>query len=314
MADLEAGLDFVDEDIEFISREQVLDRLSKTHTIVTELYRQINQRQQSSHAPRVALLGLPNAGKSSLINALTDTNVAIVNAQAGTTRDYVRARCELIHGEVDLVDTAGMELNTTLESNRSIHDSAQRHTQEQRNEADLILFCIDSQLTQEQKIEELRIAYEFAGENFDRNFGESDRQVRRFKPNVWVVWTKFDLFVSAVKQDTVKKLELSLPAFITSCWNTQGLDSLRLALDSWLIERDEESSSVAPMTAARCKESLAFALESLQAAESAAEENRGEEIVASEIRLSLEHLAQVAGQVYTDDVLDALFSRFCIGK
>ena len=315
LADLEAGLDFVDEDIEFISREQVLHRLSETVVSVTDLHRQINERQINSHAPRVALVGLPNAGKSSLLNALSKADAAIVNSKAGTTRDFVRVRCSIGHGEIDLIDTAGIESGASGDTlTVSVQKSAQRHTFEQRDEADLILYCIDSQLTDEIKLDQLQYASELA------------KQLRNVRPaalknnqyadtsSIWIVWTKVDASGSKVDRKSESQSLTRLPMFQTSCIASQGIASLQNKLEQWTESRDHEISSVAPMTATRCKESLESALESLKAAQTAADERLGDELVAGEIRLALEQLAQVAGQVYTDDVLDALFSRFCIGK
>ncbi len=315
LADLEAGLDFVDEDIEFISRDQVLERLAIAIDSVANLHRQINQRQTSSNAPRVALLGLPNAGKSSLVNALSKVDAAIVNSQAGTTRDFVRVRCRLGHGEVDLIDTAGIESgDRPTIAIGTVEQSAQRHTSEQRDEADLILYCIDSRLTNELKLDQLKCANELAKQRSLGVFSTKREELQQTESNVWIVWTKVDAAASKTEGESGRGATDWFPVFETSCHGCRGVEELQSCLDVWLLHRDHEISSVAPLTATRCKESLELALESLKTAQAASNEHLGDEIVAGEIRLALEQLAQVAGQVYTDDVLDALFSRFCIGK
>jgi tRNA modification GTPase len=328
LADLEAGLDFVDEDIEFISREQVIDRLGSAGEAVEDLLRQLEQRQRSEHPPRVALLGLPNAGKSSLVNAIANQNAAIVSDEAGTTRDFVRVRCTFPSGEIDLVDTAGIE-SSSEEGTRipEIDRLAQRRSMMQREEAELVLYCIDSSLNHAMRLEQLRVALlvlpgvddsDALSTELAKKLGKQADQAS-VADNVWIVWTKVER--ERVERERLANVPQRLPApfesmtsYATSSIERNLLQDLLDGLDRWLIHRDNELSAVAPMTATRCRESLRTALDALQAAYDAADQSTGDEIVASEIRLALEQLASVAGEVYTDDVLDSLFSRFCIGK
>ncbi|MEI8212617.1 MAG: GTPase, partial [Planctomycetota bacterium] len=140
LADLEAGLDFVDEDIEFVTSEHLQTRLVAAVEQVEMLHNQLDQRGGQTTAYQVAIVGKPNAGKSSLVNALTGRHVSITNAEAGTTRDYVRSRVTVGDLEIDLLDTAGME---------DIDDAtpraaAQSLTREQLEQADLALLCVAS--------------------------------------------------------------------------------------------------------------------------------------------------------------------------
>ncbi len=313
LADLEAGLDFVDEDIQFISREQVIDRLAEASQSVELLTRQLNERQSSKHPPKVALLGLPNAGKSSLANAIAQENAAITSDLAGTTRDFVRIRCSLAHGDIDLIDTAGIDASHVSRSRLTEIDRlAQSRTYEQRDEADLILYCIDSQLDEATKLEQLNQAISMR--IAPRNAPSIEDPRDAIASNVWIVWTKADAESHAsLRSSTLRQVE-HFPTFVTSSIELRHLERLLSSIDDWLLDRGSEISSVAPMTATRCKESLRSALESLNAAYQVADQIAGDEIVASELRIALEQLANVAGEVYTDDVLDSLFSRFCIGK
>jgi tRNA modification GTPase len=94
LADLEAELDFVDEDIEFVPRDQVLARLERAHDYLASLQSQSLERMRSTGRPRVVLAGLPNAGKSTLFNALVGRDAALVSAVQGTTRDYLSAELD----------------------------------------------------------------------------------------------------------------------------------------------------------------------------------------------------------------------------
>ncbi len=139
LADIEAGLDFVDEDIEFISPLEVQRRIESAAQQISLLLTQIQQRRTSQESARVALVGLPNAGKSSLLNAIVGRNVAIVNEQAGTTRDYLRVTPTLRHGIVEWIDTAGMEDVNYASRTASISSSAQAYRAEQLHKP--ILSC-----------------------------------------------------------------------------------------------------------------------------------------------------------------------------
>ncbi len=106
-ADIEAGLDFVDEDIEFVTSEDIEKRISGAIKEVKSTRDRIESRRANSIARTAVAMGLPNAGKSSLINRLLGKDISIVSPQAGTTRDYLRGR--LNQSDLDLVDTAGLE-------------------------------------------------------------------------------------------------------------------------------------------------------------------------------------------------------------
>ena len=109
MAELEAGLDFVEEDIEFIASDQIVSALREGLGQVQTIEQQIQQRGSDGQEFKVVLSGLPNAGKSSLFNALLESDQAIVTDVAGTTTDFVTANSEFEGIAVQLIDTAGLE-------------------------------------------------------------------------------------------------------------------------------------------------------------------------------------------------------------
>ena len=139
LAEVEAGLDFVEEDILFISQEQILAQLGDGKKSLDKVIQQISGRDVNGERPKVVLTGLPNSGKSSLFNRLTDTDQAIVTDIAGTTTDYISAISTLAQISIDLIDTAGFESATG-----EISASAQVHRDQQQAAADLTVLCIDS--------------------------------------------------------------------------------------------------------------------------------------------------------------------------
>ncbi len=282
LADIEAGLDFVDEDISFISPSQILSRLDHAIAVVNKLLQQMEARAAQTVELQVAIVGPPNAGKSSLINAMADRQVSIVSSEPGTTRDYVRLRMELDGAIVDVLDTAGLE---TLEG-QSPRALAQGFTLQQIANADLVLFCL---------------AVDDA---------ESDEwPIDRCRATTWLVRTKCDL--DACQRRLTQNYERE---FSVSTQHRSSVDRIVNELTHWAANKMATTNEVVPLTAARCRASLRNAIEALGHAKEATEQQHGDEVIASEIRLSLEEIGLVAGTVYTDDILDALFSRFCIGK
>jgi tRNA modification GTPase len=274
LAHLEAGLDFVDEDIEFMSAAELTDQLTAASQQVARLAERMRSRRDPADLPRVVLVGPPNAGKSSLFNALAGRDSAIVSPQAGTTRDYVTARLAIEGHELLLIDTAGEERGAAA---TSIAGQAQAAANRQQRAADITVRCFDTTLP---------VGCMSAAKYTD------DHQL--------LVWTKCD------RASPPESTGIS-----TSSHTGAGLDDLRRTIAARLAEL---SSGAVASTAARCGESLDRAATALVRATELAALQAGEELVAAEVRAALEGLGEVAGAVYTDDILDRVFSRFCIGK
>jgi tRNA modification GTPase len=286
LADLEAGLDFVEEDIEFVSREEVMRRLQHGIDVVRQLEEQADGRMLADDQLRVVLAGLPNAGKSTLFNALSKTDDALVSSVAGTTRDYLSAKVSCGDLSVELVDTAGLD-----ESESGVDGVAQQLGGGQVGEADLVLWCsaIDGQ-------EVDHAADELALDNLK---AKHDRVV--------VIKTRGDLLTETFGQTVEETL-------VVSAVGGEGLAELRELIADTLSERSQGERQFVGSTAARSRDSLRRSRESLQRAHEAADGRFGDELVAFETRSGIETLGEIVGTIYTDDLLDQIFSRFCIGK
>jgi tRNA modification GTPase len=279
LAHLEAGLDFAEEDIEFIGRDALRRQLVATREEVADLASRMSARSSTANEYRVVLYGRPNVGKSSLLNALAKSQQAIVSDVAGTTRDYVTATIDCGGVRCQFIDTAGR----TDAAADGIGMAAEGAAAQQSLAARLRLLCLDA----------------------TRQLDDWERaETGRLDPQRLIVRTKCD---AALENG-------SSPGMPTSSINGLGLGELKQAIADRLTQLAGVQGDVVAGTAARCRDSLDRALASLSAALAAVDQDVGEEFVAGEIRVALEELGRIAGAVYTDDILDRIFSRFCIGK
>jgi len=284
LADVEAGLDFVEEHLEFVSRQVVQDRVRQARRWVEQLAQHATSRLQHGERPRVVLAGLPNAGKSTLFNALAGNAAALVSAQAGTTRDFLEARIQCDGQEFDLIDTAGWEETTS-----AIGSDAQRQRAEQLSRAALMVWCCAADATPEER--------EIDAKCYESCASTSGLQVM----------TKVDCCgQDRPYGDSILRV---------SAQTGEGLDALRKAMAQRWRTTNTSVTAWLGTSAARCQESVQATLASLESAERAASDPViGDEIIAMELRTALDHLGRIVGAVYTDDLLDRIFSRFCIGK
>lgn len=297
LAELEAGLDFVEEDIEFISQEELTKQLTQANDGLQKVSQQILRRDLTVDSAKVVLFGLPNSGKSSLFNRLIGRDEAIVTDIEGTTTDFVSGQIELSGIKIELVDTAGYET-----SGDKIKTESQSHRQSQQEQAVVRLHCIDgSKSLGEWDLDQL-------GSNSHSGKDSSEELAH----GTIIVVTKSDLDCSNTLSEL--KRQSALPIVPTSSLNADGLDDLNEQICQSILSSHFGNHSVVGSTILRASQSLKQAEESVQFALEAVKSGLGEELVAAEIRRALDGLGQVAGTVYTDDILDLVFGRFCIGK
>jgi len=304
LADLEAGLDFVDEDIEFVHREQMLRRIEAALQLTQRLLQQSEQRMVSGIRPRVVLAGLPNAGKSTLFNRLLGEQRAIVSDQAGTTRDYLSAELSWDGLAIELVDTAGVDAHST-----GIAAQAESLRQLQVSRADLVVWCSS-----------------LVGSDEDAQLDESMYQEAVAQGRELLrVWTKIDAHRRAVgvsppsphrvtHQIESDSLEGLRPPLAISAVTGSGLDTLRSEVRHRFSLQAAHRGEWLATTAARSRDSLERCVTGLQLAQFAAQQNHGDELISIELRGALDALGEICGAIHTDDILDRIFSRFCIGK
>lgn len=284
---LEAGFDFSEEDIDFISHEDLCNQLLAAQDHLAALCRRAVGRDVESVMPQIVLFGPANSGKSSLWNAFgrrfpagnrnaEPENTALVSNIPGTTRDYLEQTLEIDGHRFLLVDTAGREED---ESQSMLSRSAWAKTSERVDQADIVLWCRELS----------------AGP-----FPEEDRPETGGR--VISVFTKGDLGPESVRTDSI----------ITSANSGMGLDELGRKIVAF--QMSHEPCEIVPTTAQRCRESLVTARAALATAIELAVHNRDDVLVATELRHAINQIGLITGQVCTEDLLDRIFSKFCIGK
>ncbi len=290
-AHLEAGLDFVEEDIEFITAAALTTQLRAIEAQLCRISSQLESRSHRSRTARVVLVGLPNSGKSSLFNALLGSSRSIVSPQAGTTRDAVAAHVQLGELQIELVDTAGLE-ELRESSPRGL---AQSVLHQRLRQADAAVLCVD--------------LHSFSLHNIPAGKWLEQQLVklRSTIPNVLLVGTKADLPHSATGDfDGGCSLSTQQPATI---------QRLRAKLQAALrTARQDLQSEALHATAIRCRDALGRAGRSISTALALVADGGQEEFVSAELRLAIDDLGAIIGEVHTEEILGQIFSRFCIGK
>lgn len=281
LADVEAGLDFTEEDLRFVDKEELLRRLAEALAHVTLVSKQLDQRVVSTRPFRAVLAGPPNAGKSSLFNALAGTSKALVSPEPGTTRDYLLCTLNIEGVQVELADTAGRQ-----EASDALEEQAQTLAGEQANLADLVLYCLES------------------GREFPKTYpfpvGEGGERATRFV----TIATKVDLCPLAEPEGQGETIATSAKTGI-------GLSNLRKLIAE--RARARAQSPLAP-SLSRCRHHVETCVAHLRQAHAAVLHEEPAELLALELRGALDQLGEMVGAIYTDDLLDRIFSRFCIGK
>ena len=299
LAHLEAGMDFVEEDIAFIEPQELQGRLQNLVNELTSLIDSADEGRVFREGLATAIIGRPNVGKSSLLNALLRTDRAIVSAIPGTTRDVLEEGLNVEGVPIRLVDTAGLRDTKDFLEGEGI-----RRTNDAIEQAELLLTVIDgSQALSPEDVEIIR---------------ESHQKKRL------IVVNKIDLPCKVLQSDIMAILQNSPVA--SRCRPTgnkvvgisaktgEGMARLRKEVRSMVIGSHFEPGDTVLVTRLRHKVALEKAKEALVNSVEAVAHDLAGECVALDLRVALDALGQVTGAVSTEDILDQIFREFCIGK
>lgn len=274
---LELELDFSEEDVEFASRERLLQLASETRTEIERLVQSFNTGAAIKDGIPVAIIGKTNAGKSSLLNALLGDDRAIVSDIHGTTRDIVEDTIEIGDYLVRFQDTAGL---------RSTDDAIERigidRSYKAANSASIIIHVIDS----------------------TDNSSSAERLDDFDSERIITVFNKSDLTTVAIPQDAIS----------ISAKTGAGIDTLRNTLLARIDRFADRENGEVMLTNARHAQALSQASKSITDFIAALEAQIPTDLAAQLLRETLHHLSTVTGSITTPDILQSIFTKFCIGK
>jgi tRNA modification GTPase len=295
---LEASLDFPDEGYHFIVPAEASEAIDDTIAEIDTLLRAARGGRVIREGRQIAIAGAPNVGKSSLFNALVGTDRAIVTEVAGTTRDLLTERVDIEGVPVTFVDTAGLR-----ETEEIIEREGVSRARGAAQVADLVLVMLDRSraLADEDR------AFVRASLARDSDAGGGGAASRGGRI---IVINKSDL-PAAWKKDALGALES--PIIEVSVKTGDGLDALRHAIFTTLVG-EERLRDEAGLSNVRHIDLLGRSREALERARANAEVSTPEEIVISDLREAMDALDEITGKRSSEDVLQAIFARFCIGK
>lgn len=281
---IELELDFSEEDVEFADREKFKELVDNLKNETQKLLDSFQLGNAIKNGVRVAIIGAPNAGKSTLLNALLNEERAIVSDIAGTTRDTIEESLNINGVQFRLIDTAGIREHSTDQ----IENLGIQRSKENAEKADIILHLID------------------VSEGIQEEF----EWLKNWKAKTITVYNKTDLNPNA----HISILNTQISHLKVSAKEKTNINKLKqLMFDQAIGENISTENTI--VTNARHKEALQNTMESLESIEAGMQQNLSGDLLAVDIRQALQHLGSITGQVEVDrDILGTIFGKFCIGK
>ena len=286
---LEATIDFSDEDETFTHRDDCLARLVQAQKDLETLLASAEKGKLMRSGLGVALIGKPNSGKSSLLNALLGEQRAIVTSLPGTTRDVIEEAIQIKGLAIRLLDTAGIRTTKDVVE----HEGVKRSQNAWAN-ADVVLLVLDCSAPLCREDEQL-----LAQANPEKTL---------------VVWNKKDLLPPAASTEIEKETLKKFSAVLVSAKYSEGLHELENALFQKATQGNTMLSEEACITNLRQQQAAQKALAALREAIAGLEQEIGEECLAVDLAQCLRALGEIVGETTPDDLLNHIFSEFCIGK
>lgn len=280
---LEAWVDFPEEGLEFATMEEIASDLTLVSSELKKLYLTFHDGKMIKDGISLCLVGSPNAGKSSLMNALLEKERAIVSHMPGTTRDVLEDSLYLNGLNFRLLDTAGIR-----ETEESIEQEGIRRSKQAMSEADLILFVLDAA----------------------KGISEEEQQIINVVPpeKTIAIWNKIDL-------ENAGSLKINFPHVVEiSAKHKLGLDSLKQTIDHVIWKKGPPSKEEVVLTNVRHKEAIQQAMAGIERVLQGLNDNVSPEFLTMDMRQSLNELGKIIGSNISEDILSEIFSRFCIGK
>lgn len=290
---LELELDFVEENIVLTDYQSIFENLSNLKAEIEKLINSFKIGKLYREGVKIVIAGLPNVGKSSLLNLLLEENRAIVTHIPGTTRDIIEENFIINGALFKLIDTAGLRITDDIIENEGI-----KRSYDNIKNADIVLYVIDISKTNFE--DDISLIQKLIGQN----------------EHILIILNKIDLISDTVIQNSLIRKQLkNLNISEISALYGGGLRELKESIfKAAFSDRIIPTESSILITNERHKQALAETLKNLDLAITSLTNKMSNEFISLDIRLCLDSLGTIIGKSTTDDVLNNIFSKFCIGK
>lgn len=291
IAEIDVSMDYPEEDIEYIAQTKIKKVLAKTIEKTKQLLSTAKTGKQVKNGINVSIIGKPNVGKSSLLNALIGYERAIVTNIAGTTRDTVEESYEFNGISFNLIDTAGIH-----ESSNLVEKIGIQKAEEQLKIADIVLVVLDSSI----------------------GLSKDDRHILNLTKNYKTIYAlnKTDL-------DICKTVKTEIEKYITGSLNKQiveisalkmnNIQLLKQKIFDMVVDKNILSNQLL-ITNTRHEEALINALDSLLKAQQSLNDNLSLDLVCLDLKDAWNSLGKITGETSSEEIVDRIFSKFCLGK
>ena len=288
LARLEVEIDFSEEDVEPLDKKEAVREMESMEKDLESLLATYHDGKILREGLNVVIIGKPNVGKSSLLNALLKEDRAIVTPIPGTTRDVISEYANFKGVPVRLVDTAGYHI-----SKDTIELEGIKRTKIEMSEADIILMVVDTSL--EVEADEL----------------ELERQIK--DSECLVVLNKIDISSEDLVKGNESNFQDRQKARV-SALKEEGIEELKEIIVSCALTLKKDQTEGVILSSLRHKDALTRAKKSISLAKDSLHKNLSPEFVALDLKAALDGVGEVIGKTVTDDILNRIFSEFCIGK
>ncbi len=289
MVNVEVSIDYPEYDVEEVTNSQIKEMLVKVKDLLVKLEKSFDEGKLLKEGVKTAIIGRPNAGKSSLLNAILREDRAIVTEFEGTTRDTIEEFVNIAGIPLKLIDTAGIREN----ANDEIEKIGIAKSKEIAKNADLVIAIFDS----------------------SKEFTEEDKEILEIIENkkAIIILNKIDLEAKIDENNSLLK-EFSGNIIKISALNQTGLDDLYKKIENMFANNDINVDNDCIITNVRQKDLVSKAIEDVNKTKETLENGLPLDIISIFIKDILEDLSKITGEVVSDEIIDEIFSKFCLGK
>ena len=303
---IELELDFSEEDVEFANRPALISLCEKILNKVNELASSYSRGSALKNGVPVVIAGIPNAGKSSLLNLLIGDDKAIVTDIPGTTRDIIEDSVEINGILYRFIDTAGIRDTVDVVEGMGVERALQA-----LNKAEIVIWMIDSTSPFAPQLSELK-KYLNISANSETNHSETlPKADLSLEHSLILLFNKCDISEKSIS-DEITKEKINSP-ILFSTKTHQGLQPLLEKLHELASSGSDPEKDIL-ITNARHYEALTKASKALSSAIDSLKDSISPDFIAQDIREAITHLSSLTGSITSDTLLHSIFSRFCIGK